>query len=916
MGNRLVSVVLLMILVIYLPAQALGNEETTVVPQFGVGFDEVVIADSSDSLSDPRDLEFHPGRTNELWIANRATDSITIVQNTGLESQTSQNRRDSHRNHFLEEVSAIAFGSYHPEFDWQWGSAQESANTYCGQGSPNNFMGPTLWPSSLSHFAMEHQNDNLLGSHIDMNHESPYGMGIAHDSGNAYWYNDGYHGELVFYDFQLDHDTGMDDHSDGIVRRYSDVQLTHSYGTPGHMVLDKDSGILYIADPGANRVIWVNTDDTTYNTQNIMSDSSRMEPLEEYSRITGIEWGVLDSGLSRPSGIAIEDDQLFVSQNGNSRIIAYDLSTNGKSATEAGYIVTSASSIMGLEIGPNGNLYYVDNGQDEVVRIDPQSDQDGDGIADQEDNCPLVSNPNQANHDNDTMGNSCDEDDDNDSIPDNLDDCATGDIVWSPTLSTDHDGDGCRDYSEDYDDDGDGVIDSGDGCSTGELGWTSNSDSDYDNDGCKDLTEDMDDDNDNICDSGWNEDWDCMLSTAGVDLCPESHPTFDSISSNDGDQDGCEDRNEDEDDDNDGFLDKQDDCPIDYGLSNTGRLFGCPDFDEDGHADSIDEFPNEPTQWSDIDEDGYGDESEGLNGDDCLTVYGNSTQDRRGCLDSDGDGWSNPDFNWNAAAGADAFPLDETQYLDQDGDGYGDTTTGFEADVCPEIFGTSNQDRFGCLDSDGDGWSDSGDMLPQDSTQYLDTDGDGFGDSMQGDLPDSCPEVFGLSNEQWYGCPDTDGDGWDDVTDVYPEDSTLWSDTDGDTYADQTGSDISDDCPEVQGSSFEDLIGCPDSDGDGWSDKSDAFPNDASRHLEVETSTTTLIAIIGIIVIGILATGLVLVNRRKTKDGFDSSPDLITSQINLPAISPTAPPLPPEGLPTGWTMEQWAWYGEDYLRER
>ena len=147
MGNRIVSVVMLMILVMYLPAHALGNESTTVVPQFGVGFDEVVIADSSDALSDPRDLEFHPGRADELWIANRATDSITIVHNTGLDNQTSENRQDSHRNHFLEEVSAIAFGAYHPEFDWQWGSAQESVNTYCGQGSPNNFMGPTLWPS-------------------------------------------------------------------------------------------------------------------------------------------------------------------------------------------------------------------------------------------------------------------------------------------------------------------------------------------------------------------------------------------------------------------------------------------------------------------------------------------------------------------------------------------------------------------------------------------------------------------------------------------------------------------------------------------------------------------------------------------------------------------------------------------------
>ena len=65
---------------------------------------------------------------------------------------------------------------------------------------------------------------SIGGSHIDMLHESPLGMGIAHDSGNSYWYFDGYYGHLVYYDFKEDHDIGMDDHSDGVVRRY----LRHS----------------------------------------------------------------------------------------------------------------------------------------------------------------------------------------------------------------------------------------------------------------------------------------------------------------------------------------------------------------------------------------------------------------------------------------------------------------------------------------------------------------------------------------------------------------------------------------------------------------------------------------------------------------------------------------------------------------
>ena len=45
------------------------------------------------------------------------------------------------------------------------------------------------------------------------------------------------------------------------------------------MELDHDTGILYIADPAANRVLWVNTDDTTYTTTDLMNDPSRLEPL-------------------------------------------------------------------------------------------------------------------------------------------------------------------------------------------------------------------------------------------------------------------------------------------------------------------------------------------------------------------------------------------------------------------------------------------------------------------------------------------------------------------------------------------------------------------------------------------------------------------------------------------------------------
>lgn len=911
----------------YSPSWVLDSEQEvqrtdlqSTIPQFGTGFDETVIASSAQGLNTPRDLEFHPSstRSDELWVVNRADDSVVIIHDTGKSTQTAEKRLDSFRNHFMEEVSAIAFGSYHPEFDYQFATAQESRNTYDGQGSPNNFMGPALWPSALTHFAVEHQNDGLLGSHTDMLHESPNGMGIAHDSGNAYWYFDGYYGNLVYYDFQTDHDTGEDDHSDGIVRRHTDIQLSRLGNIPGHMVMDQSNGILYISDTGTNRVLWVNTRDTSVQTSSMMSHSSRLEPLQEYTAVTGREFGVLATNVPNPSGIALDGHRLFVSANGNGSLWAFDLSSNGKSATVNTIVETTANSIMGIEIGPDSKLYYVDGAMNKVVRLDPFDDQDKDHIRDSEDNCPLVANPSQFDYDNDGIGNECDNDGDGDGVTSDVDDCEFGISDWTSTSNSDYDGDGCNDLSEDSDDDNDGVEDVDDICPTGTLGTLSTQASDFDGDGCIDANEDTDDDNDAVLDIN--------------DDCPQSPKEFQSNPLSDIDGDGCQDSTEDTDDDGDGYSDDIDLCPTVEGSASEGAYVGCVDGDGDGWADAEDSYPMNSTQWLDTDEDGFGDEVNGDFGDACPTISGTSFIDRFGCADSDGDGYSNPSDSYTPLDGADALPNDPTQWSDADGDGYGDQVNGNDPDTCPEVYGTSSEGFvLGCLDSDGDGWADSHDAFPADQTQWQDADSDGFGDSVLGTTPDDCPNDFGTSTLDKFGCIDSDGDGWSDEVDTFQFDAERWSDTDGDGYPDQLNLTDSDVCPTEAGTSTKDRFGCLDTDGDGVSDQNDAYPKDASRS---ETSMMDGSMLwISFLIFVVFGAGGVVTYKKKQKRSVDLDFDVVdqvVAQTQLVDFKPVAPlpapcpqsqqiagpSLPPEGLPPGWTMEQWAYYGHQYLENQ
>lgn len=88
-------------------------------------------------------------------------------------------------------------------------------------------------------------------------------------------------------------------------------------------------------------------------------------------------------------------------------------------------------------------------------------DLDNDGVDDSVDNCPADANSDQADADNDNIGDVCDSDGDNDGVDDVVDNCPAAPNAGQE----DGDGDGIGDACDSlFDTDGDGVEDSSDNC--------------------------------------------------------------------------------------------------------------------------------------------------------------------------------------------------------------------------------------------------------------------------------------------------------------------------------------------------------------------------------------------------------------------------------------------------------------------
>jgi len=210
------------------------------------------------------------------------------------------------------------------------------------------------------------------------------------------------------------------------------------------------------------------------------------------------------------------------------------------------------------------------------------TDDDNDGVSDQQDNCSLVENPQQLDTDSDDSGNACDTDDDNDGVVD-TDDAFPLDA--SESLDTDGDGTG---NNADTDDDNDGVVDTDDA-----FPVDASESLDTDGDGIGNNA-DTDDDNDGVVDAD------------------DAFPLISLDGRTDTDADGRPDECDaacletgmiaDNDDDGDGVNDDEDAFPLD--ASET------MDSDSDGIGDNADAFPFDERYTADSDSDGMPDQWE------------------------------------------------------------------------------------------------------------------------------------------------------------------------------------------------------------------------------------------------------------------------------------------------------------------
>ncbi|MBK7335019.1 MAG: hypothetical protein IPJ00_02155 [Saprospirales bacterium] len=155
-----------------------------------------------------------------------------------------------------------------------------------------------------------------------------------------------------------------DDHADGIVRRYMEIQVKKDGIVPSHLVLDKASGWLYVVDNGNDRVLRLDI-----NSGNVVGDCRLSKnPWRSTPKWAMLCWEVIvQEDLDRPCGIELIENRLLVGDYATGEIIVYDIDNN---FLELGRIATGAPGLTGIKIGPDGSIWFTNRLQNTLTRLD------------------------------------------------------------------------------------------------------------------------------------------------------------------------------------------------------------------------------------------------------------------------------------------------------------------------------------------------------------------------------------------------------------------------------------------------------------------------------------------------------------------------------------------------------------------
>ena len=327
-----------------------------------------------------RALAFSPVAANELWLADDTSDGMVVLD---MSDATGRLMKDRAQYHYMSNISSFSFDAI-----GQFATCQESLNDYYGHMQPNFFQGPTLYDASTDRVALVNgkqmpceEGETCFLIHVDMLHESPLCMGIAHDGGaasvvhgktwrNVYWTFDGVHNGLVRFDFESDHGPGSMEHQFASVRRYEGLALERVAGVPSQMVADAASRTLFVADTGNGRVLAVAMD-SGYFSRDARHDyfiySSPMASFN-YSVWKGLHWSVL-AAVPSPSGLALSADgsTLYVGSRSGGSVYAF-LAASGLLLQTTSPVGSMGLGPTGLALSEAGELLFVAGG-DQLGRV-------------------------------------------------------------------------------------------------------------------------------------------------------------------------------------------------------------------------------------------------------------------------------------------------------------------------------------------------------------------------------------------------------------------------------------------------------------------------------------------------------------------------------------------------------------------